>query len=733
MTSLILFDNLFEFCYLQLAGAVCTYQLFDLLILPVNAVPHFYQYTRSMIWNSDKRRQHRSYPRSSSVDYAWLVNMEEDLELRQPLNARTEAAAPDPAPESPAAVYQMLAVPCLHARSKGRFMRAIIQWLVCWPDYYYYYKMPTICAYYGIILVLSDTGTDVWVSWTHFKEGHVEWAGLTMSFIILAIVFALGYHVLYRRAHKWYEVHPVGPVYWSLQTAAAHKKQLQYKDPVTHETAVQFIHYTHELANCQKRTNYGWADETYLESYPELILQAYFVARLLSTSTKSSFEHPGADDVTWNMWFSICMSIASLLSYEATVAYRRPYVRVLFEPSNLELIVRIILDVMCAGPRLASVACYFTVEPKYITVPAFWCLHIAVTYISFVLMARRKKEVEVPILHLKSHEEFRGYRSHRSPTINHLRATLVSVLLPPTASWHEHAQRRKHGQKESVCARIRGGLRMQFILVSLFQFLESGVLIGIWLYCRFDEIKLFYKIATPTMVLSLLLIRPIVDVLCQMLLLSPVSIDEAEHCDRFKGLVAKTRLLQVGADILNNYEVDLLPPLRNLEMWFRVYGQDDIDHLLILRECQIVAEFFAPNQVISRQISKASNAKRMTSRSPKEIAPSQRPENEVLLKAVGFTDFAIFRRAELAAKKWMATDADRGAAHVEISELLQACQDRISLWKDVFLVCLNHEPLPKSFTDTSPETDVQEGSLISDYRKLIDLNSNALREQQSAA
>ena len=110
--------------------------------------------------------------------------------------------------------YQPLILKCRHAKNRSKVCSFVWSWLVCWPDDYARTKLPFLWALYGIGLLISDAGTDVWVSWTHLHEGHKPWAGLTISFVILPIVFATGYHVLYKKVRRWYEVHPWGPFYW---------------------------------------------------------------------------------------------------------------------------------------------------------------------------------------------------------------------------------------------------------------------------------------------------------------------------------------------------------------------------------------------------------------------------------------------------------------------------------------------------------------------------------------
>ena len=139
-----------------------------------------------------------------------------------------------------------------------------------------------------------------------------------------------------------------------------------------------------------------------------------------------------------------------------------------------------------------------------------------------------------------SFEEYRGYKKHRSNLINHLRATLVSFLFPPTCSWHlqDLSEALPAVRKPSSMHGIRRGLPRQFWVMSGFQFVESCVLFGVWLYLHQDNIKIFYQILVPSVSLFCLLIRPFCDVLCQMVILTPIAQREAAECTRFRGWFA---------------------------------------------------------------------------------------------------------------------------------------------------------------------------------------------------
>ena len=125
------------------------------------------------------------------------------------------------------------------------------------------------------------------------------------------------------------------------------------------------------MIRCDTRGRYASADESYLESFPECVLQAYFIARLWSTIHSGGSLQPEADEITWNMWLSVVLSAINLVGFESTVAYNRHCVSTVFEPSVCDIAVRIVLDLLCVLPRLAAIACFFTVDPKEVSVSCF--------------------------------------------------------------------------------------------------------------------------------------------------------------------------------------------------------------------------------------------------------------------------------------------------------------------------------------------------------------------------
>jgi XK-related protein len=110
--------------------------------------------------------------------------------------------------------FEPLTVRCRHSQSRFHSVNAFLQWLVCWPDQYETSKFPVIWALGGMLVILVDMGSDLWVAKTHYSEGHFIWTYLTIAFFFLPMVFAQGYTVLIRRFQSWYQVHPIGPFYW---------------------------------------------------------------------------------------------------------------------------------------------------------------------------------------------------------------------------------------------------------------------------------------------------------------------------------------------------------------------------------------------------------------------------------------------------------------------------------------------------------------------------------------
>ncbi|GAU95038.1 hypothetical protein RvY_06721 [Ramazzottius varieornatus] len=402
-------------------------------------------------------------------------------------------------------------------------------------DPYHSRGIGLVVSVYGMLVMLGDMTTDVWIASSHFGGGHDSWSYLAIAFFFIPIIFALGYTVILRGYERWFQVE-----------------------------------------RCQKRYRYSSADECYVEAFPECILQGYFIARLLSRVDVHPEEY--CQEVSWSMWISLLVSAISLVSFESSVAYNRQYANTLFEPSKLDILVRIILDFMTLLPRLASIACFCTVTPRVVAVCSFIVLHTIVVFIWLVLSSTHRQPIPREAILLEEEQEedldtafedFRGYKKHRANAINHLRATIVSFLFPPTCSWHMLEAQRISASRNVVHPRsnrstmqlVRRGSPKQFWMWSIFQFLESGALFGVWLYYTWMHTHELNQILLPTLSLTCLALRPFCDVVCQMKLLTPLAQDEVQNCVRFKGVLAKTRILQVGTDLVNSIAADLLPKL----------------------------------------------------------------------------------------------------------------------------------------------------------------------------
>ena len=79
------------------------------------------------------------------------------------------------------------------------------------------------------------------------------------------------------------------------------------------------------------------------------------------------------------------------------------------------------------------------------------------------------------------------------------------------------------------------GSPKQFWMLSIFQFMESGVLFAVWLYYTWTHTHEMNQILLPTLSLICLALRPFCDTVCQMKLLTPLAQNEVQICVRFKG------------------------------------------------------------------------------------------------------------------------------------------------------------------------------------------------------
>ncbi|XP_055328740.1 uncharacterized protein LOC129581588 [Paramacrobiotus metropolitanus] len=336
-----------------------------------------------------------------------------------------------------------LIVPCDEAGKLGKCSPLISNWLFCNRDYYSYSVLPVVSALFGLFLTGLDTVSDVMLARKYFIQGHVIWGSLTVSFVALPIVFALGYRVLYHNC-KWYEVHPVGPIYWSVRIILINLKQRKYGHFETPEEAIKFAQASREMMICQERKDYSFADEKYLESYPQLVLQAHVVADYLIPflTENANIQHLHLEYASSEICISIVTSVLSVLSYEALVIFDNMVsikVDTLTVPNMLR-IGRMILDAMYLGPRLMCMVCLFAVEPKHIIIPAFWIVHMAGAYVTLSFLPKSPESKYKLPYRFRKHillDAFRGYYSMQSTWINLSRTAAISILLPPSLSWKE--------------------------------------------------------------------------------------------------------------------------------------------------------------------------------------------------------------------------------------------------------------------------------------------------------
>ena len=118
--------------------------------------------------------------------------------------------------------------------------------------------------------------------------------------------------------------------------------------------------------------------------------------------------------------------------------------------------------------------------------------------------------------------------------------------------------------------------------------------------------------------------------------------------------MAKTRILQVGTDLVNSIAADLLPKLFKLSTLLREEVNDK-NMAEIKAECDSIAEGFRPRKSIIRYRKQRSHAHIPDSN---KIATSSGPKTQRLMLEVAKTDVEFLLKVSQLAEQWPHTPSE---------------------------------------------------------------------------
>ncbi|GAV02918.1 hypothetical protein RvY_13420 [Ramazzottius varieornatus] len=475
-------------------------------------------------------------------------------------------------PPSKDMVYRPIVLQC-GAKGKTARCTTLKTWLVCWPDHCDPSYMVIFWTVFSFGFFLADMASDISVAFEYLESKDYIWSGLLFGFTILPCIIAQGYFVAVKKA-PWYEAYPFGVIFWSWRTVQTFLALPPNEAIKSAPDAANFLHKLREFQACNRqRTNVSDLD-VYFGSMPQLILQSYIAADVAVTT--------GAYKITWNSWLSLALSSLNMLRYEPSARESEKGIIVdvetVLEPAMYDYIAENLFDLMSVVPRAVTIGCFLSIQPSYVALLSFFPPHILVGFLWFWLSSPKK------IPGYRSHDrDFRGQRRDRHDYLAHFQAALATLLFPPTnKAWPENFLLWRD--------RFRAVATKQFVVVTVFQFLETEALLWIWVFLADANVPVLPTLLAVT---GWTVLRILCHVGYYVFLLFPLYTCEWEQCTRRRGLIAKMEITRM-AEELGGYFCPKLKP-RLVKTRDLCSSKSDISSLR--QECQWLVDHLLSESV----------------------------------------------------------------------------------------------------------------------------------------
>ncbi|XP_055339422.1 uncharacterized protein LOC129589000 [Paramacrobiotus metropolitanus] len=559
-------------------------------------------------------------------------------------------------------VYRPLVLQCGTTGQTAQ-RRTFKTWFLCWPDVCNPHWTVIIWAVFSLAAYFVDVGLDVVEAVKYYRVGDDFWASAIVSFIALPYVISFVYFVIALR-RPIFEVYPAGMVYWSWKTVKAYCALPCKRNISTPDDAKNYITKLRTFLRCNRERTRASDLDVYFGAIPQLIIQSYIMLqRAIATNVY---------DIPISSWLSLCSSAIFVLRYEPSARHGQKGMIVdldtVIEPAVYDFVMENFFDFIFVIPRVIAIGCFLTVgyATAFVYVPAigFFSVHLTAAFLWFWLSAPRPDN-EHPD-HRQAARDFRGTRRYRDDWFEHVQASIASLILPPTnKAWPTDFLSWKH--------RLRAVLTRQFCVVTVFQFVETVIMLGIW--CATASYQ-FVVVVTAVPVVVWITGRMIFHVLYYAFVLFPFYTREWETCVRRRGLIAKMEIIRMAEEVGGYFCPKLGPRLRKVHKLIVQSGSTE----QLKEELEWLSDRF-----LSESLGLGGGIKR--GRTQRHRLMAMGPQEKDLMKAV--------RRLAARCREYLhAGQRIPGELTSEWLQLIRQNNDIGNFWMEVLLTAVTHHFLP---------------------------------------
>ena len=139
----------------------------------------------------------------------------------------------------------------------------------------------------------------------------------------------------------------------------------------------------------------------------------------------------------------------------------------------------------------------------------------------------------------------------------------------------------------------------------------------------------------------------------------------------YAGVVAKTRIIELGSDIVNSLSGDLLPRFHTIEQLLSEPFTDE-KRALVKKESNFICVNFTAEKIVKRHLKQRSHAR--LSDLSNNVTTSPGPKTESLLHEVCEPDCQLMQRVVLATSQWQLLSADAERCRTQLVGLVAECK-----------------------------------------------------------
>ncbi|OQV24669.1 putative Alpha-(1,3)-fucosyltransferase C [Hypsibius exemplaris] len=276
--------------------------------------------------------------------------------------------------------------------------------------------------------------------------------------------------------------------------------------------------------------------------------------------------------------------------------------------------------------------------------------------------------------------------------MDHLQASLATLLFPPThRAWPENF--------ESWRDRFRAVLTKQFVVVTVFQLVETCALLALWTFLLDVHVPV---LSTLIAVISWTVARIICHVCYYVFILFPFYISEWEDCCRRRGLIAKMEIIRMGEELGGYFCPKLRPRLERI----RDLIASATDRSRLRAECGGLIDHLLSEAVGTPNLQRT--------RTQKHRLQSMISTEKDLLRAAQREAIRCMRQLD------SGVELRPESEHMIWDNLVHECQRLAAEWDKILLACLTHQKLPMCFIQS--ERDIGLAQYPEMFQKLVKLN-----------